>query len=240
MNGAMSKTPAAKTNKTRRALGDISNRKGQNSSNSIFGGAGKAINIKKAPVPNSHRLFSHQNQQHQQQRSTKASVVATSKRSEVSFLPRSSTAPPIAIFPDTKNTKSEVLLAPKSILKSRQEDVVDDIEIAAGRLWVDQQDDIEDRSVGSLSLPGAATFMEDYKAAVRKSHAARLKNNLEEEKREKIAFEAYEKKLLEEEGKSWSHHFLCLHAYRKSSALWRTIKLCVSNQTHAFILNYFR
>ena len=92
------------------------------------------------------------------------------------------------------------MLGPKSILKNRHEEIVDDVEIPAGPLWIDQQDDHDDDSIGSLSLPGAATFMEDYHAAVLKSHAAYLKKSLEEEQREEIALAAYEKKLLEEEG----------------------------------------
>lgn len=202
MNGAMSKTPAANTNKTRRALGDISNRKGQNESIIHSGTVAGATNLKKAPTPGGLRLFSQQKmaQQNQQRRSTK-----TSKRPEVSFLPRSSSitqAPLVTIFPDAKSTKSHAVSAPKSILKNRLEEVIDDIEVPAGRMWVDQQDDYDDSSIGSLSLPGAATLLEDYHAAARKRHAALLKSNLEEEQREQSAFEEYEKKLLEEEGKS--------------------------------------
>ena len=211
MNGAMSKTPAATSSKVRRALGDISNRKGHNSSNN--NGGGGTISLKKAPTPGGLRLFSQQQQTQQQQRSTKTPGLQSSKRSEVSFMPRLSSgttlqgkpqnAPLMTIFPDAKNNKSKAAVAPKSILKNRHEDVVDDIELPAGRLWIEQQDDLDDSiSLGSLSLPGAATLLEDYHAAARKRHAARLKMNLEEDEQELLAFEEYQAKLLEEEGTS--------------------------------------
>ena len=153
-------------------------------------------------------------------------------------MPRSSTgtnlqgkpqnAPLVTIFPDAKNNKSKAAAAPKSILKNRHEDVVDDIEFPAGRLWIEQQDDFDDSiSLGSLSLPGAATLLEDYHAAARKRHAARLKMNLEEEQREQLAFEEYQKKLLEEEGKSLYFYvsFLILHFFLDLRA-WRCCDKC--------------
>ena len=214
MNGAMSKTPAASSSKQRRALGDISNRKQGKSHNN-----GGGVSLKKAPTPGGLRILPLQPQQ---QRS--------SKRSEVSFLPRptisSSTtkqAPLMTIFPDANNNKSK---APKSILKRTtntksstvmMDDAVDDIELPAGRLWIDQQADFDDDddncSLGSLSLPGAATLLEDYHPAVRKRHALRLKMTLEEERREQAAFEEYEKKLFEEDGKLTIKQVVMKHIY---------------------------
>jgi len=238
-DNSTSKTPGGGTSKTRRALGDISNRK-QGRSAGRSGGAKESnagVIVKKASSSSVLRPLGQQKQSHQQQQKRAPLLLSTqttpglssNKRSEVAFLPRSSQAKAatssssiVNILPDVMKPKSmNDRTLPKSFLKHNSHNnkllsntslrgpnhglewdtSVDDIEMPAGRLWVDQLElDEQEDSIGEVSLLGALTVREDWEAVCQAGHEYRLKMQREDDQRAEAALEDYEKKLLEEEG----------------------------------------
>jgi hypothetical protein len=187
----ISKTPA-ESSKQRRALGDISNRKRDILNDS---------SVKKGTGLRLH---------HQQ--SNPLSTLKTpgfSKNKEVSFLPRATQtkqASSVNILPDLGNinkTPKAHHQLPKSHLKQGrvtiQESLVEESEKSAGRLWIDEPDDI---SFDSVSLPGAETLMKDWMANCSKSRARRFKMQEEQKQREELAWHKHVEEVFANDGKS--------------------------------------
>jgi hypothetical protein len=146
---ATAKTPAA--TKTRRAFGDISNRKkgetGQANNKSITLGKTPANTLKLAPT-------------------TKKTPFQTTTKRRVNFA-----LPPAQAEAETA--------APKPA--SLECDDVDDIEQPAGRLWIQQQallDAADDTDV--MSLEGAATMAQDLRAVLKQRHDLKVQMEVEE------------------------------------------------------------
>jgi hypothetical protein len=187
----INKTPA-KSIKQRRALGDISNRKrGILNDSSVKKGTGLQLH-------------------HQQ--SNPLSTLKTpgfSKNKEVAFLPRpthTKHASSVNILPDlgiiNKSPKAHHQLPKSHVKKGRvtiQESLVEEREKSAGRLWIDEPDDI---SCDSISLPGAETLRKDWMANCRQSRARRLNLREEQEQREELVWDNHVEEVFANDGKS--------------------------------------
>jgi hypothetical protein len=182
-----SKTPAA--TKTRRAFGDISNRKkaatGQpNKSNTIVLGKTPANTLKLAPTT----------------KKTPFQTVAKERSEpELHFKRRVDFTLP----GETKSQQAGAAIAtaaPKSVSLDNSD--VDDIELPAGRLWIQQQSLIDDADDDTdISLEGAATFVQDLRVMLKQRHE--LKMQLEEEE-----FERHLTELDYDNDPSFAHVFL--------------------------------
>lgn len=184
MNGAMNKTPAA-SNKSRRALGDISNRK----QGRITSGA------QSTKKPQGVRLQLQRNP-------LTTKTPAPNKKKEVSFLPRPTQAkqvPSVKILSDLGSSKSTTshTSAQVSLLKNKSKvtisDPIEDIERPAGRLWIDEPDDY---SIGSVSLPEI-----NWKASRQQLNELAIKQREEEDAREDAAYNEYIEQTLKNDGK---------------------------------------
>jgi hypothetical protein len=150
---AASKTPAAAGTKTRRAFGDISNRKGATGQANK---ANKSVTLGKTPA-NTLKLAP----------TTKKTPFQTTTKRRVNFA-----LPPVQAEAATAAPKLEVSLENAD---------VDDIEQPAGRLWIQQQallDAADDTDV--MSLEGAATMAQDLRAVLKQRHELKVQMEVEE------------------------------------------------------------
>jgi hypothetical protein len=197
-SGTVSKTPAA-SGKQRRALGDISNRKGGGLGGNNNGSNKGAVLPKKSQTPGvrlqqTRAPFSSTN-------GKSKTPGLSSKKSEIAVLPRhgktASSSSAVNILPMHNKSVARNKMEAENKAKVTFEEPVDDIEKPAGRLWVDQLDYDDDTS---LSLPGAATLREDWAAADLARHKRRLEQMDETDQRADAALDELVAKQLQEDG----------------------------------------
>ena len=193
--GTVSKTPAA-SGKQRRALGDISNRKGTATTGLGNKHGAAAVLPKKTQATPRLGLSS----------SSKKNKTSSAGIPSSAVLPRTQVLKPssktVNILP-VPNKMSSLQKATESKMKVTFEEPVDDIEKPAGRLWEEQLAyDDDDSSETSLSLlPGAATLKEDWAAANMARYQHRLQQLDEAEQREEVALDEMVAKQLQDDGK---------------------------------------
>lgn len=208
--GTVTKTPGA-SGEQRRALGDISNRKSRglrNNSNNNKNSSNGAKLLKKAQTTGGNlqprkALSINANGS----ASTSSKTPSLIKSTENAFLPRQSQAKKTSsslelLLPVQNETFDKLSLAARGDKKGALavDGLIDDIEMPAGRLWIEQlEDDIGDDT--SLSLPGAATMREDWAAFTVRRHERRIQLQDENDRRLDEAYDAFVAKQLQEEGK---------------------------------------
>jgi hypothetical protein len=183
-NVANSKTPAA-SSKQRRALGDISNRK-------QVEGYGTGVGAKKMT-----RLLLHQ-----QSNPLSTNPPKLYNTTEAAFLPRPAQIkhdPSVQILPEYGKGKHMFQSSEQKILLQNEvlnitTDHVDDIEVPAGRLWADQQDDD--------SYEDAAVSESNWEDCMTKRHEYRLKCSREEKERNEAEYQASLEMYFRHDGKN--------------------------------------
>jgi hypothetical protein len=160
---AGAKTPAA--TKTRRAFGDISNRKNAATAQGNKG----SITLGKTPANTTLKLAPT---------TKKTPFQNTTSKRRVNFnLPPESQQ---AQKPVVQAGAATATAAPKPVNLDNSD--VDDIEQPAGRLWFQQQAllDAADADADDISLEGAATMVEDLEAMLNQRHELKVQMEVEE------------------------------------------------------------
>jgi hypothetical protein len=202
--GTVSKTPAA-SGKQRRALGDISNRKGTGATTGL-GNSNKHGNAAVLPKKTqaTPRLAASS--------SSKKNKTSSAGIQSSAVLPRTQVLKPssksVNILP-VPNEMSALRKATETKTKVTFEEPVDDIEKPAGRLWEEQlaYDDDDSSEVSLSLLPGAATLKEDWAAANMARYQRRLQQLDDAEQREEAALDEMVAKQLQEDGKLTNSRF---------------------------------
>ena len=192
---SISKTPAA--SKTRRAFGDISNRK-----KAATGPAAKSVSFAKTTAFNKPSV----------KVTAKTPFGGTTNRPDQTTTVKRSVS--FSLPPSLK--KGNDVVAPKAQSKADKSSEVDssfveDIELPAGRLWVEQQalDDADDETV--LSVEDGKTLRERYRVSLDERHALTMQMEKEQRQRELDALDAKVQKFLDEEPGKYKMHFV-LHS----------------------------
>jgi hypothetical protein len=159
---AGTKTPAA--TKTRRAFGDISNRKNAATAQSNK----QSITLGKTPGANTTLKLAPMTKK------TPFQNTNTNRRVNFNLPSESQQAKPVQIQAGAVTTTA----APKPVNLDVSD--VDDIEQPAGRLWFQQQAMLDAKDADDLSLEGAATMVQDLEAMLDQRHELKVEMEVED------------------------------------------------------------
>jgi len=197
---SVSKTPA--TSKTRRAFGDISNRKKP----ATTGPAAKSVSFAKTANVNKPSVKVTTKTPFGDAKNRQDQTSAVERRVELKLPPTLK--------------KDDGVVAPKDHSKPDDKSseldssFVDDIELPAGRLWIEQQalDDADDETV--LSVEDGKTLRARYQALFDERHALKMQMEKEQRQRELDALDAKVQTFLDQEpGKFKTIALLCRDCY---------------------------